>query len=109
MRVAILHDYLNQFGGAERVLQALLEISPDADLYTLLYDKEKTFGVFDKHIKKTSFLDRSPVRARHRMFIPFMPVAARTLTLDNGYDLIVVPLALVPCARHTPPALRLSA
>lgn len=89
MKVAILHDYLNQFGGAERVLSALLEIFPDADLYTLLYDKTKTFGLFEKNLKKTSFLDNRFVRNRHRAFIPLMPFAAAALKIDDGYDLII--------------------
>ena len=89
MKVAIFHDYLNQFGGAERVLQALLEIFPEADLYTLLYDKEKTFGVFEKNIKRTSFMDRSWVRSHHRMFIPFMPLASHRMNIDNDYDLVI--------------------
>ncbi|MEI6479317.1 MAG: glycosyltransferase [bacterium] len=89
MRVAILHDYLNQFGGAERVLQVMLEIFPNADLYTLLYDKEKTFGIFDRNIKKTSILDVPFVRGHHRMFIPFMPFASNMLTSDKHYDLVI--------------------
>ena len=89
MRVAIFHDYLNQFGGAERVLQALLEIFPDADLYTLLYDKEKTFGLFEKNIKKTSFLDYPIVRKKHRAFIPLMPLAAAKIRIDGDYNLII--------------------
>ncbi len=89
MRVAILHDYLNQFGGAERVLEVILQMFPDADLYTLLYDKEKTFGIFDRNIKKTSFLDVPFVRGHHRMFIPFMPLAANTLRSEKPYDLVI--------------------
>jgi len=89
MRVAILHDYLNQFGGAERVLEVILQMFPDADLYTLLYDKEKTFGIFDRNIKKTSFLDISFVRGHHRMFIPFMPFAANMMNATKPYDLVI--------------------
>jgi len=89
MRVAIFHDYLNQFGGAERVLQAFLEIFPKADIYTLVYDKDRTFGVFDENIKKTSFLDRPIVRKHHRLFIPFMPIAAHFLRSKEKYDLII--------------------
>ena len=88
MRVAILHDYLNQYGGAERVLEVLLEIFPSADIYTLLYDKERTFGKFEKNIKKTSFLNIPFVRRRHRMFIPFMPLASRFLRSKEKYDLV---------------------
>jgi len=89
MRVAILHDYLNQFGGAERVLLALLEIFPKADLYTLLYDDNKTFGFFRENLKKTSFLDAPVIRQRHRAFIPLMPLAAKTLRLKDRYDLVI--------------------
>ena len=40
MKVALVHDYLNQFGGAERVLSDLARIFPEAPIYTLLYDRE---------------------------------------------------------------------
>lgn len=89
MRVAVLHDYLNQFGGAERVLKVILDVFPEADLYTLLYDKEKTFGLFEKNIKKTSFLDFQFIRGKHRVFIPFMPMAAASLMSREQYDLII--------------------
>jgi len=89
VKVAILHDYLNQFGGAERVLMALLEIFPKADLYTLLYDDNKTFGFFRENLKKTSFLDIPLVRKKHRAFIPLMPFAAKALRLKNNYDLVI--------------------
>ena len=89
MRVAILHDYLNQFGGAERVLQVMLEMYPDADLYTLLYDPERTFGIFERNIKKTSILDVPFVRKHHRLFIPFMPFAANLMKGEKQYDLVL--------------------
>ncbi len=89
MRVAILHDYLNQFGGAERVLQVMLEMFPDADVYTLLYDRERTFGIFERNIKKTSFLDIPLIRRKHRAFIPFMPLASDSMTSEAPYDLIL--------------------
>lgn len=89
MRVAIFHDYLNQFGGAERVLQALLEMFPQADLYTLLYDERKTLGFFKNKVTGTSFLDNRLVRNHHRFFIPLMPLAARAMPVIEGYDLVV--------------------
>src|SRR3972149_10779831 len=42
MKVAIIHDYLKEYGGAERVLEALSEIFPDAPIYTAFYDKKGT-------------------------------------------------------------------
>ena len=50
-KVAILHDYLNQYGGAERVLGALIEMFPEADLYALFYDEKAMKGVFKKNIQ----------------------------------------------------------
>ncbi len=90
MHVAILHDYLNQFGGAERVLETLLELFPDADLYTLLYDEAKTRGLFRGRVTKTSFIDVPFVRNHHRAFIPLMPFAAQFLrSKHNSYDLVI--------------------
>lgn len=89
MRIAITHDYLNQFGGAERVLKVLLEMFPTADLYTLLYDKEKTNGIFEGRVKGTSFLDVPSVKNRHRAFIPLMPFAAAFLRPKKEYDILI--------------------
>ncbi|MBI4119379.1 MAG: glycosyltransferase [Parcubacteria group bacterium] len=89
MRVALAHDYLNQYGGAERVLEVLMEIFPDAPIYTLLYDKAATFGRFEGRIKRTSFLDHEFVRKHHRLFIPLMPLATFFLNIDGEYDAII--------------------
>src|SRR3989344_5832399 len=83
MKVALAHDYLNQYGGAERVLEVLMEMFPDAPIYTLLYDKERTFGKFEGRVRKTSFLDRDFVRKGHRPFLPLMPIAAQMLKIDS--------------------------
>ena len=56
MRVALVHDYLNQYGGAERVLEAFCEIWPRAPIFTLVYNKEKTGRAFEKKKIRTSFI-----------------------------------------------------
>lgn len=89
MKVALLHDYLNQYGGAERVLQALLELFPQADLYTLLYDEERTNGSFGKHTIRSSRMNWKFVRRHHRPFIPLMPMLAGSMRLEDDYDLII--------------------
>jgi len=89
MKVAILHDYLNQYGGAERVLEVLLEMFPEADVYTLLYDKEKVQGKFEKNVAGTSVLNIKPIRKKHRLFIPFMPFATKTISQKKEYDLVL--------------------
>lgn len=89
MKVALVHDYLNQYGGAERVLECLMEMFPEAPVYTLLHDAEKTGGRFESRVVQTSFLDFKFARRNHRWFIPFMPLAARSLNLGDKYDLII--------------------
>lgn len=88
-RVAIVHDYLNQFGGAERVLIALTEMFPDAPIYTLFYDPKIFDSVFpDKKIYK-SFLNHRFIYKRHRLFIPLLASAAKKMDLEDNYDLII--------------------
>lgn len=89
MKVALVHDYLNQFGGAERVLFSLAEMFPKAPIYTLFYEP----GIFDAHLKgreiKTSFLDHPFIRRRHRLFIPLFAKATKSVNLGDKYDLII--------------------
>ncbi|MBI5147601.1 MAG: glycosyltransferase [Parcubacteria group bacterium] len=90
MKVAIVHDYLNQYGGMERVLESFLQIFPDADLYALFYDEKGTAGRFSNHVVKTSFLNFLPfVKQNHRLFIPLMPSAAALINLGDRYDLLI--------------------
>ncbi len=89
MKVALVHDYLNQLGGGERVLDALIKLFPEAPVYTLLHDPSKTQGRYVGKVKKTSFLDLPFVRRHHRSFIPLMPLAIRSMDLGDEYDLII--------------------
>jgi glycosyltransferase involved in cell wall biosynthesis len=89
MKVALVHDYLNQIGGGERVLDVLMQMFPDAPVYTLMYDEEKTQGRYAGRVKGTSFLDFQFARDHHRVFIPLMPLATRSINLGSAYDLII--------------------
>lgn len=89
MKVALVHDYLNQFGGAERVLLAFAEMFPEAPIYTIFYDEDKLHGKLKGKDIRTSFLDFQLVRDNHRFFIPLMPLAAQSLNLGDKYDLII--------------------
>src|SRR3989338_1249688 len=89
LKVALVHDYLNQYGGAERVLECLAEMFPDAPIYTLFYDKKLLRGKFKDRVINTSFLDNIFVRRNHRMFIPFFPKAAEFINLKDKFDLII--------------------
>jgi glycosyltransferase involved in cell wall biosynthesis len=89
MKIALVHDYLVQYGGAERVLESFVEMFPDAPIYTLLYDKDAMHGAFaDKNII-TSSLQKVPfARRRHRIFPPLMPSAIESFDFSQ-YDIVL--------------------
>lgn len=89
MKIALVHDYLIQIGGAERVLKALCEMYPDAPVFTLLYDEKSTGGMFKDRKITTSFLQKIPfAKSCHRYFLALMPYAIGKMDL-SGYDLII--------------------
>jgi glycosyltransferase involved in cell wall biosynthesis len=75
--VAIVHDYLTQRGGAERVVLALAGIWTQAPIYTSLYRPESTFPEFASRDVRTSPLNRLPVDRGFRNLFPFYPAAFR--------------------------------
>ena len=77
--VVLVHDYLNQRGGAERSVLELAAMFPHAPLYTSLYRRESTFPEFSPLDVRTTFLDRIPVDRRFRALFPFYPAAFRSL------------------------------
>ncbi len=114
MKVALVHDYLVQYGGAERVLEVLLELYPEAPIYTLLHDEKVLEGKFSGRIIKTSFLQYLPfAKKKHRLFPPLMPLAIEQFDLSS-YDLVISdsssyakgvitgPETLHVCYMHTP-------
>jgi glycosyltransferase involved in cell wall biosynthesis len=89
MKVALVHDYLNQMGGAERVVLALHEIFPEAPIYTSIYDPGRVDTAFQSIDIRTSFMQKLPlVKKHHQPFLPFYPFAMERLDL-HGYDLIL--------------------
>ena len=89
MRIAFVHEYLNQFGGAERMLQVLCALYPEAPIYTLIYDREATGGVFEGKVIFTSFLQKFPMAKRHHRAFPLlMPLAMEQFDFSE-YDTVV--------------------
>jgi glycosyltransferase involved in cell wall biosynthesis len=78
-KVAIVHDYLNQRGGAERVVLELSEMWPEAPIYTSLYRAGSTFPGFERHQIRGTFLDRLPVDRGFRNLFPLYPPAFHML------------------------------
>ena len=91
MKIALAHDYLNQYGGAERVLEKLAEMFPEAPIFTLLYHPENIPANSIIHQRKiiTSFLQKIPLAKKyHRPFIFAAPSAIEELDLSD-YDLVI--------------------
>jgi len=88
-RIALVHEYLNQFGGAERMLLALCAIFPDAPVYSLFYDAKATGGVFEGRDVRTSFLQNIPfVKKHHRGFPLLMPLAIEQFDFSD-FDVVI--------------------
>ena len=89
MKVALVHDYLNQMGGAERVLIAFHEMFPNAPIYTSIYDPQRVDPAFRSMDIRTSFMQKFPgVTKHHQPYLPFYPIAMEKLDL-RGYDLVL--------------------
>lgn len=88
-RVALVHDYLNQRGGAERVFAHIARAYPDAPIYTALFDPAATGDLVDAARVHTSALQHVPFARRgFRLLAPFYPAAFERFDL-SAYDLIV--------------------
>lgn len=87
-KIAIVHDFLIEFGGAEKVLLDLLKILPKAKLYSAFYDQGKLGQYFDKYDVQTSFLQHYPKFARGALLRPILPKAIEGFNL-RGYDLVI--------------------
>jgi glycosyltransferase involved in cell wall biosynthesis len=89
MKVALVHDYLNQMGGAERVVLALHDMFPEAPLYTSIYDPQRVDIAFQSIDIRTSFMQKFPlVKKHHQPYLPFYPFAMEQLDL-RGFDLVL--------------------
>ncbi len=83
MRVALVHDYLTQRGGAERVVLSMLRAFPGAPLYTSLYEPDGTFPEFARADVRPLALNRLGVLRRdHRKALPLLASAFKRLTVD---------------------------
>src|SRR5580700_4476600 len=86
MRAAIIHYWLLNMRGGEKVLEALCRLLPDADIYTLFYNPESVSPAIRSHRVTPSFLQH--LWRHHRSLLPLMPMALENFDL-RGYDLIV--------------------
>lgn len=88
-RVCIVHDYLIQMGGAERVVAALHRLYPEAPIYTTVVDREKLIDELKDADIRTSWMQRIPgVKKHFKLFFLLYPLAVRSWSLRD-YDLII--------------------
>ena len=89
MKLALVHDWLNTLGGAERVLIELHEIFPDAPIYTLFYDKNFVETYLPNTEIRPSFLQKFPLITNHyKLFAILMPSAIESFDLSD-FDLVI--------------------
>ncbi|MDR2398477.1 MAG: glycosyltransferase [Spirochaetaceae bacterium] len=89
MKTALIHYWLVNMRGGEKVLEALLELFPDADIYTHVYDPSSVSDTINAHHVYTSFINKLPFAKKlYQKYMPLMPRALNGLNLDS-YDLII--------------------
>jgi glycosyltransferase involved in cell wall biosynthesis len=86
MRVAIVHYWLLNMRGGEKVVEALCRLFPAADLFTLFYDPERVSPLIRSKRVTASYLN--PFRRYYRSLLPVMPMALESLDLRD-YDLVI--------------------
>ena len=90
MRVAVVHDWLETYAGSERVLEEILCIYPQADLFAVVdfLKKDDRFFIQNKMVE-TTFIQKLPyARKKYRAYLPLMPIAVEQLDL-TGYNLVI--------------------
>lgn len=88
-KVALVHDWLIHMRGGEKVLEAIAEVFPDAEIYTLFCDRSRLSPPLQKMKIRTSFLQRLPgIQKFYRWLLPFLPPIIKTLRIKEA-DLVI--------------------
>jgi len=89
MRVALIHDWLNQIGGAEDVLESLTDLYPGAPIYTSMYAPNLMPPAYRAWDIRVTWMNRLPgIHRHHQPYLPLYPLAFQGLDL-SGYDLVL--------------------
>ncbi len=103
MNVALVHDWLNQMGGAEHVLEVLVDMFPGAPIYTSIYDPKRVSPAYRTWDIRPSWMNRLPgVGKHHQAYLPFYPLAFESFDL-SAYDLIISNKSAFAHSVITPP------
>jgi glycosyltransferase involved in cell wall biosynthesis len=89
MKVAIVHYWLVNMRGGEKMLEALLEMFPEADIYTHVYDPKAVSPLINSHRVITSYINKLPLAKKlYQKYMPLMPNALNGFNLQS-YDLVI--------------------
>ncbi|MFY0603969.1 MAG: glycosyltransferase [Flavobacteriaceae bacterium] len=89
MKVAIVHYWFITRRGGEKVVESILKLYPDADIYTLFYSKDKYGKYLNNNKIITSILNVPFLRKRYQKIFPLYPIGIKSLKLEKKYDLII--------------------
>jgi len=104
LRVALVHDWLTGMRGGEYVLEAILELFPQAELFTLIKDSSSIQGPLAEQTCHTSWLQSIPRSTKnYRQFLPLMPTMIESFDL-TGFDLIISSSHCVAKGIRKPPS-----
>jgi glycosyltransferase involved in cell wall biosynthesis len=89
MKIALVHDWLNQLGGAENVLETLVDLYPGAPVYTSMYAPDRLPEAYRAWDIRTTWMDRLPaIHRHHQPYLPLYPLAFSWLDL-SAYDVVL--------------------
>jgi len=90
MKIAIIHDWLTVYAGAEKTLEQILKLYPQADIFTIVdFLPEKDRAFLEGHTITTSFIQKLPfAKTKYRHYLPLMPLAVEQFDLSD-YDLVI--------------------
>ncbi|MDO9207317.1 MAG: glycosyltransferase family 4 protein, partial [Sulfuricurvum sp.] len=90
MKIAIIHDWLTVYAGAEKTLEQILKLYPQADIFTIIdVLPEKNRPFLEEHNITTSFIQKLPfAQSKYRNYLPLMPLAVEQFDLSD-YDLVI--------------------
>lgn len=88
-RVAVIHYWLVGMRGGERVLERILRLYPQADVFTHVHDPARTSDLINRHRVRTTFIQKLPAAKKlYQRYLPLMPMALEQIDL-RGYDLVI--------------------
>ena len=108
LKIAIVVEELTQLGGAERLLDAYLELFPKAPVFTLVFDEERTLHRYDKFDIRPSFIQKLPFGIKkYKFYLPLMPKAVESFKLDNFDIVLSITSALVKGVKTKKPTVHI--